>query len=106
ESMREEIFQLLHCVPTAGHLGLHRTLQWFQRLFWFEGFRTWVTQKVLRCLVCQESKSPRHTLGHTEAILQDPTLAPFDIIAIDAFGPLPLSAQDHKYILVVQCLFS
>ncbi|KAG1325150.1 hypothetical protein G6F63_012280 [Rhizopus arrhizus] len=34
------------------------------------------------------------------------TVHPFDTIAVDTFGPMPLSRSGNKYIVVIQCLFS
>jgi transposase InsO family protein len=36
----------------------------------------------------------------------DPSIHPFDSLALDTFGPLPTSVLDNRYILVAQCLFS
>ena len=105
-ALRNDIFELLHENSTAGHLGIGRTLQRFQRIYYFEGMREWVTTKVKECLICQRTKRTNNTLGHTNLIRSNPSVHPFDTIAIDTFGRLHTTLSGNRYIIVVQCLFS
>lgn len=88
-ALRDNIFQLLHENLTSVYLGIGRTLQRFQRLYYFEGMREWVTNKVIRCIVCQRTKRTNNTLGHTNLMHSNSSVHPFDTIAIDTFGQLP-----------------
>ncbi|KAG1468800.1 hypothetical protein G6F56_003628 [Rhizopus delemar] len=105
-SQHNHAFDLLHANPTTGHLGVSRTVQRFSRLFYFPNLYEWVKKRVNSCEVCQRVKNPNVTLGHTKLKHSDTTVHPFDTIAIDTFGPLPLSRSGNKYIVVIQCLFS
>lgn len=101
-----KIFNLLHASPSSGHFGFHRTLQRFERLYWFSDLRSYVQHQGRRCRICQQTKSPRYTLGHTNLIHNDPSVHPVDTVAVDTFGPLPTSDSGNRYIMIVQCLFS
>lgn len=101
-----ETFELLHANPTTGHLGVGRTLQRFSRLYYFPDQKQWVQDKVNTCQVCQKVKRSHTTLGSTSLVHSSPSLHPFDTIAIDSFGPLPVSKMGNKYIIVIQCMFS
>lgn len=106
ESLWKETFHLLHTNPTAGHLGIGRTLQRFARLYYFPNQREWVTNNVKACQTCQKIKMSNTTLGHTNLVHSNPATHPFDTVAIDTFGPLPLSSLGNRYIIVLQCRFS
>ncbi|KAG1114109.1 hypothetical protein G6F61_010372 [Rhizopus arrhizus] len=105
-SMRQDIFNLLHSNPTAGHLGIGRTLQRFNRLYYSPNQQEWVKKMVKECPICQRVKRTNKTLGHTNLVHSTPSVHPFDTIAIDTFGPLPPSLSGNRYIIVIQCLFS
>ncbi|KAI7896948.1 uncharacterized protein EV154DRAFT_407738, partial [Mucor mucedo] len=100
-SLQDITFDLLHSNPTSGHMGIGRTLQRFQRLYYFPDQTAWVTSKVKSCLVCQKVKRTNQTLGHTNLIHSNPPVHPFDTIAIDTFGPLPPSLSGNRYIIVI-----
>lgn len=57
ESMKNETFTLLHELPSSGHFGYHRTLKRFQRLYWFPNLKSYVSDKVRRCRVCQVTQT-------------------------------------------------
>jgi hypothetical protein len=91
ESLQPELFNLLHQHPTSGHLGIQKTFQRLRRLYWFPNMFLWIKNKVNQCHSCQESKTSRITLGHTNWLLSNPPAHPFDSIAIDSCGPFPRS---------------
>ncbi|KAG1136104.1 hypothetical protein G6F37_012189 [Rhizopus arrhizus] len=66
-ALRNNMFELLHANPTTGHLGIGRTLQRFNRLFYFPNLRKWVQEKINACETCQRVKTAHKTLGHTVA---------------------------------------
>lgn len=106
ESLRQEVFKLLHGHPTSAHLGLSRTLQQFQRLYWFPDMRTYVAERICNCSIGTRTKLSRKSFGHTNLVRSDPPRQPFDTIAMDTFGPLPTSQSGNRYIVVTQCMFS
>ncbi|KAG2191102.1 hypothetical protein INT47_005009, partial [Mucor saturninus] len=106
QSLWQETFELLHSNPTTDHLGVGRTVQRFNRLYYFPKQKEWVRDKVNSCQTCQKVKRSHATLGSTALIHSTPSTKPFDTIAIDSFGPLPVSKSGNKYIIVIQCMFS
>lgn len=62
ESLRQEVFKLLHGHPTSAHLGLSRTLQQFQRLYWFPDMRTYVAERICNCSIGTRTKLSRKSL--------------------------------------------
>ena len=93
--------QVLHVLcnsPSAGHLGVSKTLEKVRRRFYWHGMREDVENHIRRCGPCAEvndlSKLPRAPLniksGH-----------PLQRVAIDIVGPTPKSSLVHEWLLVV-----
>lgn len=98
-SLRREILQCFHDHPTAAHFGLFKTYARIrQRYFWPGMYRT-VANYVQSCAPCQLRKRPS---SPSSGLLQpiEPPRHPFEVVGIDIFGPLPLSAAQHRYIVV------
>jgi len=53
ETLKREILQLLHDAPTAGHPSQDETFTQVSDSYWWPGIRTWVTDYVAGCAVCQ-----------------------------------------------------
>lgn len=99
----QPMFDVAHNIPIADHLGYLKTFQRFSSRFWFPSMPTWIKQLEQSCFPCQETKLRRRFLAHSI-----PTTAanePFRRVAIDCFGPLPLSQDGNKHILVEQDVF-
>src|SRR5712671_4596715 len=60
EQLKREILQVLHDAPTAGHPGQDKTLTQVSHVYWWPGMRTWVTNYVAGCTVCQQNKNITH----------------------------------------------
>ncbi|OBZ80653.1 hypothetical protein A0J61_11298, partial [Choanephora cucurbitarum] len=106
ECLQNEVFNLLHDHPTSGHLGIGRTLQRFSRLYYLPNMKEWITDKVNQCETCQRIKRTNYSFGHTKLVHAGAASHPFDVLAIDTFGPLPPSRSGNRYVIVVQCAFS
>jgi transposase InsO family protein len=83
-----------------------KTLRRITTSYWFPSLTTWVRSLVTSCLAVKLSKAPppRRTLGHS--VPSEPIAEPFDTVAIDTSGPLPMSTKGNRYIVVVQDVFS
>ncbi|KAH8549929.1 hypothetical protein BGW37DRAFT_522134 [Umbelopsis sp. PMI_123] len=99
-SLHDEVFNFLHDIPFSGHLGFHRTLQRVQHLYWFSQLRAFVSRKAKLVPIANKSKPP-DVLSVKRLVTLDPSTHNFDTIAIDTFGPITVSDQGNKYILVV-----
>ena len=98
-SMVSEVLSALHDAPSAGQLGVGKTLERVRERFYWYGQRHDVKDWCQQCKKCSRRKSP-----------QQPERAPlvsgcpghsFERIALDIMGPLPITESGPKYILVV-----
>jgi len=67
EALRCEILQLLHNALTAGHPGRDETFTQVSHSYWWPGMRAWITDYVMGCMVCQQTKilPTAHTSHYT-----------------------------------------
>ena len=104
ESLVPQVLYALHDSPSAGHLGVSKTLEKVRRRFSWHGMREDLGNHIRRCGPCAEvndpSKLPKAPLiniksGH-----------PLQRVAIDIVGPTPRSSSGHKWLLVVSDHFT
>ena len=100
--LRHTALQQLH--NELGHLGYHKTMERVKQRYYWPGYERDVQAWISECSQCQQRKAPNPAaqapLGTVVA------KHPFDILSWDILGPLPLTNQGNKYILVVTDLFS
>ena len=102
--MRDEVLYQMHNALLSGHLGQRKTKEkTLQRFYWY-GLRDDVNLWIARCDTCAAVKAPdrkpRAPLG------KQITGAPWDRLAVDILGPLPLTARGNKFVFVVTDHFS
>ncbi|CAG9137969.1 unnamed protein product [Plutella xylostella] len=97
---RAKILSDYHDAPTAGHFGVDRTLARLHTRFYWPGMRSYVADYIKECAACQRYKvDTRKPSG----LLQTPATARrFEVVAIDLFGPLPETATENKWVLIVE----
>src|SRR5712671_606556 len=102
EILRREILQTLHDAPTAGHPGRDETFTQVSREYWWPGMRTWITNYVAGCAICQQNKNithrkrtPLYRIPTTEDAL------PFEQIALDLITGLPPNGPYDSILTVV-----
>ena len=104
KSLQAEVIRQTHNVLLGGHLGFKKTLGKIRQRYHWYGLHDDVKVWVAKCDTCgavkKPPKIPRAPLGKVAVS------APFDCIAADILGPLPLSRRGNKYVLVVTDLFS
>lgn len=89
---------------TSGHLGIKKTLSKVQsRYFWYQ-LRNDVKKWCTKCDICVSKKNPPKK--YKAPLIAFNVGAPFERIALDILGPLPLTKQGHKYLLVIGDFFS
>lgn len=104
ESMRERILEENHDAPTAGHLGITKTVARISRRYFWPRMHADVAKYVRSCDKCQEFKpSQQATPGKMGT---SNTTRPWEIVSIDIIGPKPRSSSGHCYILVMQDKFT
>lgn len=99
-----EVLEQLHNSVTAGHLGIQKMQAKVKDRFywpgWFEDVRNW-------CRECRDCGSRKSVGSQPCAPLQlTPASRPFERVAMDILGPLPVTSSQNKYVLVVGDYFS
>ena len=103
-SLRKTVLNELHNVPTAGHLGVKKTLMKVRsRYFWY-GLRRDVEYWISKCDICASRKGPSRK---PKAPLKLYSVGvPMERLAIDVTGPFPRSKQGNRFILVISDYFT
>ena len=104
-SLVPRVLQVAHDDPTAGHQGANKTLDRLLARFWRPTVRQDVAAYTQSCHRCGERNHP--TAAAKAPLCQRPRPSrPFDIVETDIKGPLPLSPDGYRYLLVFQDAFS
>lgn len=94
---REEILRKAHGSSLAAHMGRKKTQQRILKNYFWLGLSTDVKEVIQQCHVCQMTghrNIPKHPMMPLP-IME----VPFKRIAADIVGPLPATAEGHRYIL-------
>lgn len=87
-----------HDDPTAGHLGIHKTLAKIGQRFHWPGLEKEVVSYVKSFELCQSRKSPKiKPAGLLQCIRVS---RPFQNVGIDLLGPFTMSHTGNKMIIV------
>jgi hypothetical protein len=104
EQKRIEVMKFFHDMPTAGHLGIEKTLEKVKESFYWPGMKDYIHDYCRQCYRCfsrmpkrQKNKAPLGSYLVGE---------PMEIIAIDILGPLPLTKSGNRFILVITDTFT
>ncbi len=82
------------------HIGTDKTIASIMQHFWFPRLRRFVQNYVKHCLVCAVKKTRTGPLQGFVRVPEKPS-TPFHIVHVDCLGPLPVSSQKFKYVLVM-----
>jgi hypothetical protein len=94
----------LHSAPLSGHLAFARTSNKIYDRFFWPGMKDDVENFCKLCNHCGSRKNPH---AYERAPLQQFEVSyAIKMVAIDVLGPLPVTDQGMKYILVVMDYFS
>ena len=104
KEMRPQLLQQLHSSPTAGHLGINKTLgRVRERFCWVQCSRD-VRSFCRNCDLCSSRRGPRSKRG---VPLQRYNVgAPMERLAVDVLGPLPTTEAGNKYLLIAADYFT
>ncbi|GFN87545.1 gypsy retrotransposon integrase-like protein 1 [Plakobranchus ocellatus] len=97
-NFREEIMRLCHGTSLAGHLGITATKKRIFRRFTWPNITMDVKNYIGSCHQCQihASRLPKLPIEEMEAISK-----PFERVANDIVGPLPMTRNKNQYILTL-----
>lgn len=94
----------LHNSVTGGHLGQRKTLSKVKTRFFWNRRSADVNQWCIECHVCAARKGPhRKTVGRLNP---SQIGVPFERMAVDVLGPLPLTISGNRYIVICMDYFT
>ncbi|XP_015123819.1 uncharacterized protein LOC107045921 [Diachasma alloeum] len=104
ESKRLRVLQENHDIPTAGHLGIMKTIARVAQSYFWPGMQRDIKDYVRHCQRCQEFKIPQQQpagkMGTTYASY------PWEVVSIDLVGPITRSSLGNTVLLVMQNKYS
>ena len=104
ESLVPKVLHALHDSPSAGHLGVSKTLEKVRRRFYWHGMREDVESHIRRCGPCAEVNDPNKL--PKAPLINIKSGHPLQRVAIDIVGPTPRSSSGHEWLLVVSDHFT
>ena len=101
-SKREELVKYFHDIPSSGHPGAEKTLEKAMHSFYWPAMMKYIEDYCLTCDKCVAKKLP--IKKHRAPLGQYLVGEPMERIQLDVVGPLPLSKNGNRFILVaVDC---
>ena len=99
ESKKAEIYEIYHDHMASGHLGVAKTKARIQRRYYWPKLADEVAAYVKNCLKCAQRKP----YGQSKAPLKPMPAATrvWERIAMDIVGPVDISRNGNRYILVL-----
>eukprot|EP00731_Ephydatia_muelleri_P025604 Em0017g687a len=96
--VRESVLQDLHSGSMGGHVGESKMIHLVRERYYWPGWKESVKEWCRKCRTCSTRRmappSKRAPLQTLQAGY------PLQIVAVDILGPLPVTAQGNKYVLV------
>ena len=102
--LRKEIFVFLHGSKVGGHFGVNKTIGKVKERFYWPKLRYDIKRWCAQCDLCASRKDPTRRMKAPLATYL--VGAPMERIAIDVLGPLPVSEDGNKYILIAMDYFT
>ena len=96
-NLRERVLYQCHDAQTSGHMGYEKTLARTKDLYLWPGMAKDVKRYCEACLSCNEHRKP---LKKAPVQQMPPVERAFQRVGLDVLGPLPVTDQGNKYIVV------
>lgn len=96
-----KILQEYHDSKLAGHFGFHKTYTRIKESYYWPHMKADIRKYVKSCHSCQLNKTNFKPTKQAMEITSTAEI-PFERIAIDIVGPLPLTESGNKFILTLQ----
>jgi len=88
DTLQQQIIQMHHNLPSAGHPGWWKTYELVSRNYWWPGMTTFVKKYVMGCDLCQRMKNrPQQPFG--PLVPNKVPNGPWKIISTDLITQLP-----------------
>lgn len=95
QAFRRIAFESIH---NNSHPGVRTTRKLMGDRFFWEGMNKDVSRWARSCVPCQKSKVQRHTYSEPGKF---PTATRFSHIHTDIVGPLPITADNYRYLVTI-----
>jgi RNase H-like domain found in reverse transcriptase/Integrase zinc binding domain/Chromo (CHRromatin Organisation MOdifier) domain len=92
QGLKREIMHSWHDGPLSGHPGRDETIRKINKEYFWPGARSWITEYIKGCAVCQQNKNLTHRIKTPLfRIPSEINAKPFSHIAMDLITGLPVS---------------
>lgn len=99
--LRRDLIFSVHDSPIGEHQGLEDTYKTVRLLGWWPGMQDHVRDYCRSCLFC----IPRNLIGGELKVIESPwplrSTAPWSSLQIEVVGPVTVSEEGHKHVLIV-----
>jgi len=104
EDGRKKIFIELHSALFGAHLGYEKTLSRIAKFYYWPNMTDNILSWCNECVACATRKQPKIKIK----VPLVPIIAtkPMEIVGVDVVGPLPISSNQNRFIVVFVCLFT
>ena len=103
-ALQIELIKQLHSTDYGGQLGVTKTLRKVKDRFYWVGCRENVEDYCRTCDVCNSRKGPS---TRNQARMQQFNVgSPFERVAVDILGPLPVTERGNKFLIVLMDYFT
>lgn len=99
EPLRQRVLAENHDIPTAGHLGIAKTIARISENYYWPGMNGDISRYLRNCVSCQEHKFSQGAV-HGKMGTCNAT-QPWEYVSMDIVGPLVRSSRGNKYLLVL-----
>ena len=99
KALQERAIRLVHSIPWSGHMAKDRTYIKANRYYTFSKMQSKIEKFIKSCTLCQTANARDHV--KVPARKYPLPSKPFERVAMDILGPLPLTVNGNKYILVL-----
>ena len=98
---RDDLLHYFHDIPSSAHLGSDKMLYRLKQSFYWPGMKDAVSKY---CSTCDQCVARKTSMKVKAPLQQFRVGEPMEKLALDIFGPLPVSESNNRYILVaVDC---
>ena len=98
---RQEVLQLAHETPLAGHLGIRKTQARIMKHFYWPQLHKDVVSFCRSCHPCQLAGKPNQRIPVAPLTPIPVVEEPFSKVIIDCVGPLPKTRKGNEFLLTI-----
>ena len=99
DTLMRDALKVVHDDTTAGHKGFERTLNLFRKNFYNAKESLIIKEFCNKCEACIKAKSTPKPIPIEKYPIPE---IPFHTVSSDILGPLPVTVNNNRYILVVR----